>query len=394
MAQTIRQLMTANPTTLLKTATSEEAARLMREEDIGDIIVVDDKGKICGIVTDRDIALKVVAAGADPKDVLLEAIANKQVVTMSPGGSVERAISLMKENAIRRLPILENGKPIGVVSLGDLAIDRSPGTTLAEISAAAPDHLNGSVRRSGGVKAAILPAVAAGAALAFTIGTLKGRSRSRTRNIAAKRLRKASKNFRKAGAAEAEKAAHLASRGVKDVRKKLRKARPEVADVGKRLADSVPDSKDLRKLAKGVNAKDLKKLAKGVNAKKIKKLAKRIDLKELKKLAKGVDLKDLKKLAKRMDVQEVKRLVKEVDVEDLKKLARGRARDLRKLAKGASVEAIRSRLVTATPAPAPGPATVIPAVAILAGAEPVKELKGRKARRAAPQVEEPAVTTV
>jgi CBS domain-containing protein len=111
----------------------------MRANDIGDVIVVDDNGKLTGIVTDRDIVVRVVAEGRDPRATRLGDIASRELTVLAPDDPVERAVELMRERAIRRLPVVEQGKPVGIVSIGDLALDRDPDSALADISAAPPN---------------------------------------------------------------------------------------------------------------------------------------------------------------------------------------------------------------------------------------------------------------
>lgn len=201
MPETISEVMTANPRTLNTTATAKDAAELMREGDIGDVLVVGRNGSIQGIVTDRDIAVRVVAAGADASAIKLEEICTKDVTTLSADGTVDQAISLMQRKAIRRLPIVDHGRLVGVVSLGDLAQQTSPQSTLARISAAPPDEAedNGAADGRAALRLGqVLPAAAAGAGLAITIDRLAGRSRRGPRYAAAKSLRKAGKKLTEA----------------------------------------------------------------------------------------------------------------------------------------------------------------------------------------------------
>ncbi len=135
MARLIRDVMTAKPKTLAGSATLAEAARVMRQEDIGDVLVVDD-GKPCGIVTDRDIVVRGIAAGKDPGQTAVKDIASKDVVTLAPDDSIDEAIRLMREHAVRRIPVMESGKPVGIVSLGDLAVERDQRSVLGQVSAA------------------------------------------------------------------------------------------------------------------------------------------------------------------------------------------------------------------------------------------------------------------
>jgi len=111
----------------------------MEAEDVGDVIVVDGE-QICGLVTDRDIAIRAVAHGLDPATVPVTEICSIELTTVTPDTPVDDAIALMRAKAIRRLPVVENGAPVGIVSLGDLAVQRDPDSALADISAAPPNR--------------------------------------------------------------------------------------------------------------------------------------------------------------------------------------------------------------------------------------------------------------
>lgn len=139
MAECIRDVMTTNPETLPESTTVREAAEAMRANDIGDVVVVDDNGKLSGILTDRDIVVRVVAEGRDPRATRIGDIASRDLTAVSPDDPVDRAVQLMRDKAIRRLPAVDKGKPVGIVSIGDLALDRDPGSALADISAAPPN---------------------------------------------------------------------------------------------------------------------------------------------------------------------------------------------------------------------------------------------------------------
>jgi len=138
MAQHIRELMTPNPVSMPGTASVHEAARAMRDADIGDVIVIEHH-QVCGIITDRDIAVRIVAEAKDPATTTLADICSHSLLTVTPTDSVEHAVRLMRTHAIRRLPVVEEGKAVGIVSLGDLAVERDPNSVLGEISAAPPD---------------------------------------------------------------------------------------------------------------------------------------------------------------------------------------------------------------------------------------------------------------
>jgi CBS domain-containing protein len=135
----IRNVMTRNVVCLSKDTSLADAARNMRSADIGDV-VVSDNGTICGIVTDRDIVIRAVAAGRDPNATTLGEICSRAVLTVRPDDDVQHAIDLMRRNAVRRLPVVENGRPVGIVSLGDLAQARDPGSVLGALSSAPPQH--------------------------------------------------------------------------------------------------------------------------------------------------------------------------------------------------------------------------------------------------------------
>ena len=135
MAKTIRDLMTPNPTSLSKTASVLDAARAMRDANIGNVIVL-DQDKVCGIVTDRDVVIRAVAEGRDMANTRLQDICSQELTTVSPDNAVDDAVRLMRDKAIRRLPVVEHGKPVGVVSIGDLALEKDPDSALGEISGA------------------------------------------------------------------------------------------------------------------------------------------------------------------------------------------------------------------------------------------------------------------
>ena len=139
MAQTVEEIMTTNPRTVKVDDSVRDAARVMNDNDIGDAVVVED-GQVTGIVTDRDIAVRAVAEGRDAESTTVGEIATTGVHAIEPEASVDDALRMMREHDIRRLPVVKNGRPVGIVSLGDLAVEREPDSTLADISAASPDQ--------------------------------------------------------------------------------------------------------------------------------------------------------------------------------------------------------------------------------------------------------------
>ncbi len=138
MAKSIKDAMTAKPASLPASATVADAAQQMRELDIGDVLV-EQEGRLAGIVTDRDIVVRAIAEGRDVTSKLGD-IVSSEVVCITPAESADDAIRLMRERALRRVPVVENGRPVGIVSLGDLAGERDPRSVLGEISSAPPNR--------------------------------------------------------------------------------------------------------------------------------------------------------------------------------------------------------------------------------------------------------------
>ncbi|HET8576802.1 MAG TPA: CBS domain-containing protein, partial [Methylomirabilota bacterium] len=121
MNDSIRDVMTPNPLAMPASATVMEAAQLMRGNDIGDVIVL-EHDRLFGILTDRDIVVRAMAEGADPHATAVGDICSRELTTLRPTDSVGHAVRLMREKAIRRLPVVEEtGRVIGIVSIGDVA---------------------------------------------------------------------------------------------------------------------------------------------------------------------------------------------------------------------------------------------------------------------------------
>lgn len=135
MQDKIRDIMTNDPIKLEPTSSAVDAAKKMRDANVG-AVLVEDEGKLLGIVTDRDIAVRVVALGKDPKSTTLDKICSSEIAVLSPDDRIDHAIELMRKKGIRRIPVQENGSAIGIVSLGDLAIARDPKSALGGISSA------------------------------------------------------------------------------------------------------------------------------------------------------------------------------------------------------------------------------------------------------------------
>ncbi|NBM18854.1 CBS domain-containing protein [Streptomyces sp. GC420] len=142
MARFVRDVMTPGVASVRPDASLVEAAQLMRAQDVGDVLVARD-GVLLGVLTDRDITVRAVADGVDPLTVSARAVCTPDPVCVGPGDEVADAVTLMRRHAVRRLPVVEEGRAVGVVSLGDLAEAQDPGSALADISRAAPDSWPG-----------------------------------------------------------------------------------------------------------------------------------------------------------------------------------------------------------------------------------------------------------
>lgn len=137
--QTIRDVMTPEPATLRASASVLDAAKVRRDNDIGDVVILEDE-RVCGIVTDRDIVVRVLSEGTDPAGVTVGEICSRELTTIAPTARVDDAVRLIREKAIRRLPVVgQAGEVVGIVTIGDLAVARDPNSALADISAAPPN---------------------------------------------------------------------------------------------------------------------------------------------------------------------------------------------------------------------------------------------------------------
>jgi CBS domain-containing protein len=129
--------MTANPRTVLLDASAFEAAKAMEEEDVGSIPVVDSDGILAGMVTDRDITLRVVAARRDPDSTPVSEIASKDISPAYPDESLDEALQQMAQRQVRRLPVIEDDRVVGILAQADVAQeakDKKTGHLIEEIS--------------------------------------------------------------------------------------------------------------------------------------------------------------------------------------------------------------------------------------------------------------------
>jgi CBS domain-containing protein len=135
MAELVREIMTPGVVVVPPDASLVEAAQLMRAQQIGDVLVASER-HVLGMLTDRDITLRAVADGADPLTVSARAVCTPNPVVVGPDDEVSVAVGLMREHAIRRLPVVEDNRVVGLVSIGDIAIAQEPRSALAEVSRA------------------------------------------------------------------------------------------------------------------------------------------------------------------------------------------------------------------------------------------------------------------
>jgi len=139
-ARTVADVMTRDVVSVDITDSAQEAARLMRENATGDVVVT-DSGRVAGILTDRDLAVRLVAEGRDSMTRVGELVL-ENVVTCPPDTALADAVRTMRNHDVRRLPVVEGDRAVGILSLGDLALITDAGDLLADISAA-PDSETG-----------------------------------------------------------------------------------------------------------------------------------------------------------------------------------------------------------------------------------------------------------
>jgi CBS domain-containing protein len=137
MGQTIKDVMTSKPCTIDADKSVAYAAKMMREEDVGLAPIVEGD-KLIGMLTDRDIAIRVVAEDRNPDQVKVREVASKQVVTIDPQQDLDEALRIMAKHQVRRLAVVEeDGKLVGVVAQADIARegdDTQTGKLVEEIS--------------------------------------------------------------------------------------------------------------------------------------------------------------------------------------------------------------------------------------------------------------------
>jgi CBS domain-containing protein len=134
MAESVSDVMTPNPRTVSPSDSLADAAKIMRDADVG-AVVVTESDVVTGILTDRDIVVRAIAEGANSAEATVaDAVEDRELKTVTPDQSVDDVIALMRDEKVRRIPVVEDGRAAGIVSIGDLALDREPRSALAQIS--------------------------------------------------------------------------------------------------------------------------------------------------------------------------------------------------------------------------------------------------------------------
>ncbi len=116
----VRDLMSSSPRTVEPSTTVVEAAKVMANEDVGPVPVVQE-GRVVGLVTDRDLVVRVLAEGRDPSSTTIGEIASSDLVTVRPDSDLNEALHLMAQNQVRRLPVVEGEQLVGIVAQADVA---------------------------------------------------------------------------------------------------------------------------------------------------------------------------------------------------------------------------------------------------------------------------------
>jgi len=136
MSTSIKEVMTRDVRACEPNATVADAAKVMAQEDVGPVPIVED-GRLVGIVTDRDIVVRVVAEGRDPNATTVREIASTELVTVSPDDALDDALNRLAERQVRRLPVVEGDRLVGIVAQADIARlgeDKKTGEVVEEIS--------------------------------------------------------------------------------------------------------------------------------------------------------------------------------------------------------------------------------------------------------------------
>jgi CBS domain-containing protein len=140
VADKIQDVMTRDPATCTTEDSALDAAKAMRDGDFGAVVVVNEGGEVRGILTDRDIVVRGVAEEKVPAETSVAEVFTTEPTTLSPDDSLDDAVDALRAANVRRLPVVEDGRVAGIVSIGDLAEARDERSALADISSAAPNN--------------------------------------------------------------------------------------------------------------------------------------------------------------------------------------------------------------------------------------------------------------
>jgi len=122
MGKHVKDAMTSDVKTATSSQSLTDAARLMKQEDVGSVPVVDGE-RLVGVLTDRDIVVRGIADGSNPNTIKVGDIASRDVVTVRPDDDLDEALRLMAQHQVRRLPVVEDGQLVGVVAQADVALE-------------------------------------------------------------------------------------------------------------------------------------------------------------------------------------------------------------------------------------------------------------------------------
>ncbi|MEV7994959.1 CBS domain-containing protein [Streptomyces sp. NPDC086077] len=140
MTQHVSDVMTSAPVTVEPQTSVTAVARMMRDENIGAVLVTEGE-RLRGLVSDRDLVVRAMAEGGDPNNTTVADACSADLVTVGPDDDLRIAVEVMREHSVRRVPVVDEGQhPLGIVSIGDLAIEHDPDSALGDISAAPPNQ--------------------------------------------------------------------------------------------------------------------------------------------------------------------------------------------------------------------------------------------------------------
>jgi CBS domain-containing protein len=136
--RTMRDIMSPAPVCMAPGESVFAAAQAMKRHGIGTVLVLAE-GRLSGLVTDRDITMRVLAEDRDPRTTRIGDICSAELAVLGPDDDVEQAARLVRERAVRRIPVLQDGIPVGVVSISDLALQKHATSALSGVSVAPPN---------------------------------------------------------------------------------------------------------------------------------------------------------------------------------------------------------------------------------------------------------------